>query len=109
MVKKYKDIHFVGNKRRAGFDFPDYELIVDGISSCELINRISSKEPHSAQQQLREEFMNLNLTEEETRIKDKYMKHLLCIKTVPNEFEDSFDDEDDSQYDQVYEQPYTLL
>lgn len=118
MVKKYKDIHFVGNKKRAGFDFPDYELIVNGISSCELINRISSKEPHSAQQQLREEFMNLNLTEEETKIKDKYMKHLLHgpghvyapdLSCVPNEFEDSFDDEDDAQYDQVYEQPYTLL
>ena len=122
---KWKDIHFVGNKKRAGFDFPDYELIVNGISSCELINRISSKEPHSAQKQLREEFMNLNLTEEEAKVKEKYMKHLLCVKTksehgpghvyapnlscVPNEFEDSFDDEDTALYDEVYEQPYTLL
>ena len=46
-----------------------------------MINRISSKEPHSAQKQLREEFMNLNLTEEEAKVKEKYMKHLLCIKT----------------------------
>ena len=90
-----------------------------------MINRISSKEPHSAQKQLREEFMNLNLTEEETKIKDKYMKHLLCVKTKSvngpghvysrnlsrpaNEFEDSFEDEDDAKYDEVYEQPYTLL
>ena len=55
-----------------------------GISSCELINRISSKESHSAQNQLREEFMNLNLTEEEKKVKDKYMKHLLCVKTRSN-------------------------
>ena len=54
---------------------------MNGISSCELINRISSKEPHSAQKQLREEFMNLNLTEEEAKVKEKHMKYLLCIKT----------------------------
>ena len=96
---------------------------MNGISSCELINRISSKEPHFAQKQLEQEFMNLNLTEAETKVKDKYMKHLLCVKTtskngpgvvyapdqscVPNEFEDSFEDEDNGIYDEVYEQPYT--
>ena len=116
LVKKNKDIHFVGNKKRAGFDFPDYELIVNGISSCELINRISSKEPHSAQNQLREEFMNLNLTEEEKKIKEKYMKHLLTpgacgyVYAMKNKFEDSFEDEDGAIYDEaIYEQPYTVL
>ena len=88
---------------------------MNGISSSELINRISSKEPHSAQKQLEEEFMNLNLTEKETKVKEKYMKHLLTqgtcgyVYAMKNKFEDSFEDEDGATYDEVYEQPYTIL
>ena len=69
--------------------------------------------------------MNLNLTEEEKKIKDKYMKSWLGVSTkskkgpdvvdepdlspVPNEFEDSFEDDDNGIDDEVNEQPKPLF
>ena len=74
---KCKDIHFVGNKKRAGFDFPSYDLIVQSILIGELANRISSKEPHSAQKEIEKAIQNLNLNETEQKIKSEYLDHLL--------------------------------
>ena len=69
--------------------------------------------------------MNLNLTEEEKKIKDKYMKSWLGVSTkskkgpdvvnapdlssVPNESEDSFEDDDNGIDDEVNEQPKPLF
>ena len=52
-------------------------MIAQGISSGELIDFISSKEPHSAQKQLREAINNLQLNDVEEGVRKKYIDCLL--------------------------------